>query len=226
MSYEISATTKLEPQVNQILVPNLLTLKSQLEQLESKEDLLRQKIEEKELYESKAKPGKLKYVGLGFLIFCLETLLVEVFKNIKNETLIEIILLIMMVVPFAVPIVLYKFIKKKFSDLALTADNEVNQLVDVVASELNSIQADFNYIPPNMLFSYAIDKLIQIVQYNRADSWMAALNLLEQEIRMDRMEINQALQNQVMMQEIQDAKNAANAAAVTSGASFIGSLFK
>ena len=74
------------------------------------------------------------------------------------------------------------------------------------------------------MFSYAIEKLIDIIRYNRADSWMNALNLLENSLRLDRMELNQALHNQQMEQDLQEAKAAATGAAISSGLSLLGHL--
>ena len=225
MSYEISATTKLEPQLNQVLVTDFLMLKSRLEQVESKEEILRQKKAEKEVYETKSKIKILKIIGFSILFFFGTSMAAMLIEGLAKKDIL-ILDIIAFVSPVVLSIALARRNNRKYLAMAKEAENIILQTADHVSAERNSISSEYNYIPPNMLFSYAIGKLIQIVQYNRADNWMAALNLLEQEIRMDRMEVTQALQNQAMMQEIQAAKDAASAAAITSGASFIGGLFK
>ena len=117
-----------------------------------------------------------------------------------------------------------KKIKERDERLAQIDRNLADEkaVFDPIRQELES----YNFLPPEFMCGACVDKLIEIIGYNRAETWKEAVNVLSDEVHKAAMEYSQSTLLARSAAAEQAAQAAAGAAAVGAAASVLGALFR
>ena len=131
-----------------------------------------------------------------------------------------------------VGVIVSKILKKKLSGNLQKFDDQIAEQ----QAELNQAQTAYNnmiyqckvihsFIPPQYLNTATIQKLYNILQYGRADSWKEALNVLEMDLHNRRMEDDMKHNAYVQEQMLKSLKNTEYQAQKTADMVAIQNLF-
>lgn len=160
-------------------------------------------------------------VGIAAAIVIIEMLgsiagsmLVSIGNYEGKDWLLPIIIIPTLLAGVIVGVIVSKIVKKKLSGNLKKFDDQIAEQ----QAELNQAQTAYNnmiyqckvihsFIPPQYLNTATIQKLYNILQYGRADSWKEALNVLEMDLHNKRMEDDMKHNVHVQEQMLKTLKN-------------------
>lgn len=160
-------------------------------------------------------------VGIAAAIVIIEMLgsiagsmLVAIGNYEGKDWLLPIIIIPTLLAGVIVGVIVSKILKKKLSGNLKKFDDQIAEQ----QAELNQAQTAYNnmiyqckvihsFIPPQYLNTATIQKLYNILQYVRADSWKEALNVLEMDLHNKRMEDDMKHNAYVQEQMLKTLKN-------------------
>lgn len=160
-------------------------------------------------------------VGIAAAIVIIEMLgsiagsmLVSIGNYEGKDWLLPIIIIPTLLAGVIVGVIVSKIVKKKLSGNLKKFDDQIAEQ----QAELNQAQTAYNnmiyqckvihsFIPPQYLNTATIQKLYNILQYGRADSWKEALNVLEMDLHNQRMEAKAKNSERLQEQMLQSIKN-------------------
>lgn len=160
-------------------------------------------------------------VGIAAAIVIIEMLgsiagsmLVSIGNYEGKDWLLPIIVIPTLLAGVIVGVIVSKILKKKLSGNLKKFDDQIAEQ----QAELNQAQTAYNnmiyqckvihsFIPPQYLNTATIQKLYNILQYGRADSWKEALNVLEMDLHNQRMEAKAKNSERLQEQMLQSIKN-------------------